>query len=113
MAFSLLLKMYVEYFSASLARQVLLGIQEGLSEVGVSSQIDFQDNNLSLSLSFKNVGGITLSFTWGLIGRALFIFFPAYKVKASNSFASFRMLHLKKEKIASLAILSHNLECKI
>lgn len=41
MAFSLLLKMYVEYFSASLTRQVLLGIQEGLSEVGVSSQIDF------------------------------------------------------------------------
>lgn len=41
MAFSLLLKMYVEYFSVSLARQFLLGIQKGLSEVCVSPQTDF------------------------------------------------------------------------
>lgn len=60
-------------------QDVLLGIQEGLSEVGVSSHVGFYDNNLSLSLSFKDVEGITLSFTWGLIGGTLLILSPAYK----------------------------------
>lgn len=36
MAFSLLWEMYSEYFSVSLARQVLLGILESLSEASVA-----------------------------------------------------------------------------
>lgn len=71
----------------------------------MSSPIDSWDNNIPLSLSFKTVEVMVPGFNWSLMFHKLYIPFPSYKAKASNSLICFRMLVFNKI-IGPLAILS-------